>query len=137
MTATLIRVDGGFCPWLSLCVHLQLCLVGCFRSGQGLARGVGWAGRQCTETNNKLPLYRSNIRTADSRFICQVKKQCIYININKIEYGCLATQTPEWPSSLRHCISVQEMSLQSLVRFQAVSYPALIASPIGRHTIGP
>ena len=40
-------------------------------------------------------------------------------------------------SGLRHCISVQEASLQSLVRIQAVSHPDVIGSPIVRRTIGP
>ena len=44
--------------------------------------------------------------------------------------------TPEWRSGLRHCISVQETSLQSLDWFKAVSHPAVIGSPIGRCTIG-
>ena len=44
---------------------------------------------------------------------------------------------PEWLSGLRHCISVLEASLQTLVRFQAVSQLAVIGSPIGRRTIGP
>ena len=46
----------------------------------------------------------------------------------------IPTWAPEWRSSLRHCISVQEASLQSLVRIQAVSHPAVIGSPIGRRT---
>jgi hypothetical protein len=41
--------------------------------------------------------------------------------------------SPEWHSSLRHSISV----LQTLVRFQAVSQPAVIGSPIEQCTIGP
>ena len=44
---------------------------------------------------------------------------------------------PEWCSDLRHCISVQEASLQSLVQIQAVSHPAVIGSPIEWCTIGP
>jgi hypothetical protein len=44
---------------------------------------------------------------------------------------------PEWRSGLRHCISVLEESLQTLVRFQAESQPAVIESPIGRLTIDP
>jgi hypothetical protein len=44
---------------------------------------------------------------------------------------------PEWRSGLRHCISVQEASLQSLVQIQAASHPAVIGSPIGRRTIVP
>ena len=44
---------------------------------------------------------------------------------------------PEWRSGLRHCISMLEASLQTLIRFQAVSQRAVIGSPIGRHTIGP
>ena len=43
----------------------------------------------------------------------------------------------EWRSSLRHGISMLEVSLQILVQFQAVSQPAVIGSPIRRHTIGP
>ena len=43
----------------------------------------------------------------------------------------------EWHSGLRHCISVLEASLQTLVRFLAVSQSAVIGSPIGRRTIGP
>ena len=45
--------------------------------------------------------------------------------------------SPEWLSGLKHCISVQEVPLQSVVRFQAVSQPAVIGSPIGQRTIGP
>jgi hypothetical protein len=45
---------------------------------------------------------------------------------------------PEWRSGgLRHCISVLEASLQTLVRSQAVSQPAVIGRPIGWRTIGP
>ena len=44
---------------------------------------------------------------------------------------------PEWCSGLRHCISVLEASLQTVVRFQAVSQLAVIGSPIGQCTIGP
>jgi hypothetical protein len=44
---------------------------------------------------------------------------------------------PEWCSGLKHCISVQEVSLQSLVQIQAVSHLAVIGSPIGWCTIGP
>ncbi|XP_070295983.1 AT-rich interactive domain-containing protein 4B-like [Salvelinus sp. IW2-2015] len=40
-------------------------------------------------------------------------------------------ETPEWRSGLRHCISVLEASLQTLVRFQAVSQLPVIGSPIG------
>jgi hypothetical protein len=43
----------------------------------------------------------------------------------------------EQRSGLRHCISVLKASLQAPVRFQAVSQPAVIGSPIGQHTIGP
>ncbi|XP_052350091.1 yrdC domain-containing protein, mitochondrial isoform X3 [Oncorhynchus keta] len=46
-------------------------------------------------------------------------------------------RAPEWRSGQSHCISVQESSLQSLVRIQAESHPAVIGSPIGWHTIGP
>uniref|UniRef100_A0AAZ3QB03 Uncharacterized protein n=1 Tax=Oncorhynchus tshawytscha TaxID=74940 RepID=A0AAZ3QB03_ONCTS len=46
-------------------------------------------------------------------------------------------QHSEWCSGLRHYISVQEASLLSLVRIQAVSHPDVIGSPIGRRTIGP
>ena len=49
----------------------------------------------------------------------------------------LTTQTPEWRSGLKHCFSVVEASLQTLVRCQAVSQAAVIGSPIGRSTIGP
>uniref|UniRef100_A0A4W5P4W3 Uncharacterized protein n=1 Tax=Hucho hucho TaxID=62062 RepID=A0A4W5P4W3_9TELE len=44
---------------------------------------------------------------------------------------------PEWRSGLWHRISVQEASLQSLVRIRAVSHPDVIGSPIGRRTISP
>ena len=49
----------------------------------------------------------------------------------------VAFGAPEWCSGLRHCISVQEASLQTLVSFQAVSQLAVIGSPIERRTIGP
>jgi hypothetical protein len=48
-----------------------------------------------------------------------------------------ANRVPEWRSGLRHCISVQEVSLQSLGQIQAVSHPAVIGSPIEWCTIGP
>ena len=125
----MVSVPG--CLSVSISNYAWLAVSGQARDWPGVLDGQDSnALRQTTNSH-------CNILTVYSRFICQVKKQCIYININKIECGCLATQTPEWPSGLRHCISVQEMSLQSLVRFQAVSHPALIASPIGRHTIGP
>jgi hypothetical protein len=41
-----------------------------------------------------------------------------------------------WCSGLRHCISVLEASLHTLVRSRAVSLPAVIESPIGRRTTG-
>uniref|UniRef100_A0A8C7GWT4 Beta'-coat protein n=1 Tax=Oncorhynchus kisutch TaxID=8019 RepID=A0A8C7GWT4_ONCKI len=47
------------------------------------------------------------------------------------DYQVHSLYTPEWRIGLRHCISVQEVSLQSLVRIQAVSHPAVIGSPIG------
>ena len=43
---------------------------------------------------------------------------------------------PEWRSGLRHCISVQELSLYYLLQIQALSHPAVIGSPIGRRTTG-
>ena len=46
-------------------------------------------------------------------------------------------EAPEWRSGLWHCISVQEVSLQSLGRIQAVLHQAVIESPIGRRTIVP
>ncbi|KAM9485859.1 nucleoporin NUP35-like isoform 1-T1 [Salvelinus alpinus] len=46
-------------------------------------------------------------------------------------------RAPEWYSGLRHCISSLEALLQTLVRVQAVSQPAVIGSPIGQRTIGP
>jgi hypothetical protein len=45
--------------------------------------------------------------------------------------------SPEWRSGLRHYISVPEASLQTLVRFQAVSQLSVVGSPIGQCTIGP
>jgi hypothetical protein len=44
---------------------------------------------------------------------------------------------PECCIGLWHCISVLEVSLQTLVRFQAVSQLAVIWSLILRRTIGP
>ena len=46
-------------------------------------------------------------------------------------------EVPQWRSGLRHSVSVQEVSLQSLVPFEAVSHPDMIGSPTGRRTIGP
>ena len=40
-------------------------------------------------------------------------------------------------NTVHHSISVLEVSLQTLVQFQAVSQPTVIGSPIGRRTIGP
>ena len=42
------------------------------------------------------------------------------------------TQAPEWRSGLRHCISMQEVSLQYMVEIQAASHLAMIGSPIRR-----
>ena len=57
---------------------------------------------------------------------------------------CLSSQScipvlvlPSGTGGLRHCISGLEVSLQTLVRFQAVSQPVVIGSPIGRCPIGP
>ena len=46
-------------------------------------------------------------------------------------------KAPEWRSGLRHCISVLEASVQTLVRSRAVLQPAVIWSPIERRAIGP
>ena len=43
---------------------------------------------------------------------------------------------PKWCSGLRHCISVLDASLQTLVRSWAASQSAMIQSPIGQRTIG-
>jgi hypothetical protein len=56
-------------------------------------------------------------------------------NVNLLELELL--RPPEWCSGLRHCIAVLEVSLQTLVRSQAVSQLAVTRSPIGRRTIGP
>ena len=45
--------------------------------------------------------------------------------------GLRSVSAPKWCSILRHCISVLEASLQTLVRSRAVSQPAVIGSPIG------
>ena len=49
---------------------------------------------------------------------------------------CCILPSRQWCSGLGHCISVLEMSLQTLVQFQAVSQPSVIGSPIGWRTIG-
>ena len=41
-------------------------------------------------------------------------------------YANILFGAPEWRSSLRHCISMLEASLQTLVRSRAVSQPAMI-----------
>ena len=57
---------------------------------------------------------------------------------SSVSFVCSACDwAPEWRSGLRHRISVQEASLPSLVRNQAVSHLAEIGSPIGWRTIGP
>jgi hypothetical protein len=54
---------------------------------------------------------------------------------NKGNYKELAkVRAPEWRSGLRHCISVLEESLQTLILLQAVSQPAVIGSPTRRST---
>ena len=40
----------------------------------------------------------------------------------------VGTGAPEWRGDLRHCISVQEASLQYLVQIQAASHPTVIES---------
>lgn len=64
--------------------------------------------------------------------ICENPSQCVILVLQTYGFGA-----PEWRNGLRYCISVLEASLQTLVRFQAVSQPAVIGSPIGRRTIGP
>jgi hypothetical protein len=56
---------------------------------------------------------------------------------NRTGRSTASMSAPEWRNGLRHCISVLEESLQTLVRSQALSQPAVIGSPIGRRTIGP
>jgi hypothetical protein len=59
--------------------------------------------------------------------------QCVFRWVDlTMTWSCLVT--PKWCSGLRHCISVLEASLQTLVWFQAVSQQAVIGSPIGRRT---
>ena len=55
----------------------------------------------------------------------------------KMIYHVQQGTAPEWCSGLRHCISVLEVSLQTLVQSRAVPQPAVIGSPIGWCTIGP
>ncbi|XP_064792895.1 very long chain fatty acid elongase 7-like isoform X1 [Oncorhynchus masou masou] len=57
--------------------------------------------------------------------------------MNNAGYTFQANGSPGCRCGPRHSISVQEVSLQSLVGIQAVSHPAMIGSPIGRRTIGP
>ena len=61
-----------------------------------------------------------------------------YLSIYKSKTNAPAQHgAPERCGGLKHCISVIEASLQTLVQSRAVSQPAVIKSPIGRHTIGP
>ena len=53
---------------------------------------------------------------------------CIVIKVEV--HGDALRLMYEWHSGLRHCISVLEASLQTLVRSQAVSQPAVIWSLI-------
>ena len=60
---------------------------------------------------------------------------------NWMEVATLIPRPHEWRSGLRHCISVLEASLQTLVQFQAVSQPAVIVPrrmglPIGLASSG-
>ena len=58
-----------------------------------------------------------------------------YETCETLSFWC--KRVPEWRSVLRHCISVQEASLQSLVQIWAVSHLAWIVSPIVWRTIDP
>ena len=46
------------------------------------------------------------------------------------------TWAPKWHSGLRHCILVLVTSLQTLVRFQAVSQPAVGGAQLAQHHPG-
>ena len=69
-------------------------------------------------------------------FICSlsvpIQEECAVVTSVEVSLGA-----PECRSGLRHCISVPEVSLQTLVEFQAVSQLAVIGSPIEWCTIGP
>jgi hypothetical protein len=69
----------------------------------------------------------SSVWTVDTRYFMITILPCIVLN---------QWSDPEWHSGLRHCISVQEATLQFLVWIQAESHPAVFGSPIGRCTIG-
>lgn len=47
------------------------------------------------------------------------------------------TWAPKWRRGLRHCISVQEMSLQSLIHIQGEAHLTVIGSPIAQRQIRP
>lgn len=56
---------------------------------------------------------------------------CYYNLLTIPLYSNMLFWAPLWLGGLRYCISVQEASLQYLIRIQAASHPAVIGSPVG------
>jgi hypothetical protein len=82
--------------------------------------------------NNKLPL--------NELYKAINKQEDILILVANVFNSATSTfysWAPKWRSGLMHCISVQDVLLQSLIWIQTVSHLAVIGSPIVRCTVGP
>ena len=62
----------------------------------------------------------------------------LHSHVTRFQSVCVRSvlEAFEWRSGLRHCNSMLEVSLQTLVRSRVVSQKAVIGSPKGRRTIG-
>ena len=85
--------------------------------GPALLSSLGWPSRvegtHCL-SQDRMPKVRERVCV----------RVCVYIT-RGLYWGS------EWSSGPRHCISVQEVSVQSLVQIQAESHLAGIGSPMG------
>ena len=73
--------------------------------------------------------------------MCYLSAFTVFPNPRPFEFVFILTyhsiwRAPKWRSGLRHCISVLEASLQTLVRSWAVTQPAVIRRPTRRRTYG-
>ena len=106
----------------------------------GLARSLHFNSSQRCAMGLRSKLCAGQLSSStpiSTNYLCLDTALCTGALSSCIKKGPSPNWAPDWCRGLRHCIAVLEASLQTLVRFQAESQPAVIGSPIGRHTIGP
>ena len=103
--------SGGCCPWWSFCHSCDIRCCRCPGGQVGPVRPSFLKG--CAESP------KNHIQSQNT---ASVKRPATTLS---------SVRAPEWGSGLRHCISVLQASLQTLVWSWAISQPGVIGSPIG------